>query len=86
MNRRPGPIWWDTICRELMRGEASPRLRPWEIWRLTLPEITLMLTDNVVRSFSGGTPMTDAEIQDYAKWYMSLSNRDRLEAAKRGEL
>jgi hypothetical protein len=83
-SRQPGPIHWDTIERSLLKGDGH--LKPWEVWQLTLPELLLYLTDSGPRTASGGEPMSDGEIAEYIAWYQSLTNRQRLELAKRGEL
>lgn len=67
-----------------MQGDAG--LRPWEMWQLTIPELTLLLTEGPKRSASGGRPMTQHEINRYVEWFWSLPNGERLELARRGEL
>lgn len=87
LKHRPGPIWWDTMARALMKGDEKRRgLTPAEVWSLTIPEVTLLMSESISRTWSGGQNMTEDEINRYAEWYMSLGQRDRLEAAKRGEL
>lgn len=78
---------WDRVTRAILKGGMDGAgIRPWEILDYTLPELSLMLGDDGERTHSGAFGMSDGEIADYVKWYHGMSNRERLEAAKRGEL
>lgn len=86
MNAPPGK-WepWDcyAVYRRLMHGESH--YWPWEIQRLTEPEMLAALDDDLSkrRPPSYGTAlMTDADVQAYLERMRSMTPRERLQAAR----
>lgn len=81
-DKPPGPPDWDAIDFRLMHGKA--RLRPWEIQRLTIAEITAYLDDDVEkpRPPRGGRAMSHDEVVAYAERRRKMTLQDRLAAAK----
>lgn len=69
--------------QEMGRG---PKLRPWEVKRLTLSEVVLYLRDDHARDPSGAPCATTAEVEEYIRRVRSLSPRERLELAREGRL
>lgn len=60
---------------------GRPRLRPWEIERLTVPELALALDQDIDsrRTPSGGAPKSHEEVLAYAAWWRGLTPRERIE-------
>jgi len=77
---RPEDIDWYEIERRLMHG--TMRLRPWEIDRLTVPELVLALdSDLETRRAPGGGVALGKVMGDreaYATWWRSMTPLERL--------
>lgn len=68
-----------------MVGKA--RLKPWEIRRLTLPEMCLLLDDDLEKASPppGGRRFTSTvERDDWIKELRSMTPLERLQAAREG--
>lgn len=75
---------WEAIDLILM---ARRGLKPWELDRLTLSELCLLLEDEEKPRAPGGhAPRSDEEMIAYARFYQSMTVLQKLAAAKRGEL
>lgn len=61
-------------------------MRPWEIRRLTMPELALALDQDVDRVRPAGVEGQDfrhpSEKGEYAKWWRSLSMKERIKDRK----
>jgi hypothetical protein len=57
-------------------------LRPWELGRLTLSEITLYLEDGSPKP-DQGKPVTHADAAAWVQWWRGLSPLEKLEHARR---
>lgn len=80
----PGPVNWEAIDLILM---ARRGLKPWELDRLTLSELCLLLEDEEKpRAPAGNVPRSDEEMIAYARFYQSMTVLQKLNAARRGEL
>jgi len=55
-------------------------LRPWELDQLTLSEIVVLLEEDKPQGSSN--VMGPDEIMEYARWWQSLTPRQRLEQAR----
>lgn len=76
------PWDWYAICRKLTHGELG--LRPWEIERLTEPEILLALDDDFSkrRPPTGATPLqSEEEIAAYIQRVRDMTPEQRLQEA-----
>lgn len=60
------------------------RLRPWELRRLTLPELARALDepDGKRKPPSGAKEMSATDVIEYAARYRAMTPRQRLELAK----
>lgn len=69
---------WPEITRRLFHGRM--RLRPWEIERMTVPELILALDDDLEKSRgpTGSVPLTP----EYIAWWRSLTVEDRIAQAR----
>lgn len=68
----------------LMHGR--PRLKPWEIERLTDVELALAV-DQAIEEKKGpshGTPLDPSQWNAWVAWRRSLTNWQKLEMAKEG--
>ena len=75
--------------RLLMVGEGEwggPKLRPWEVRKLTLTEIALMVSPAEKKTSGGGRNMSDAEIAMEVAWYKSLTVQEKIAYGKAGML
>lgn len=80
----PGAINWEAIDLILM---ARRGLKPWELDRLTISEMCLLLEDEEKpRAPAGALPRSDEEMIAYARFYQSLTTLEKLAKARRGEL
>ena len=62
--------------------------RPWEILRMTIPEVVLAIDDDVerVRIPGGGVPMDKGQIREHAMKLRALTPRERMELMREGRL
>ncbi len=80
----PGPIDWEAIDLILMTKRG---IKPWELDRLTVAEVCILLEDETKRRApSGRTPMGPDEIQAYARRMRSMTTLEKLQAAREGKL
>lgn len=76
------PWDWYGICRKLSHGEGH--FRPWEIERLTEPELLLALDDDTSkrRPPTGSTPFNShEEILAYVEMWRTMTPEERLRRA-----
>lgn len=93
MKPEPGPIDWEWVFRCLTVGEVrgdhywpGPRLKPWEIGKVTVPEAAALVLSPGARTRSGQPAMSDAMIDAYISLYQSLTPAEKVERAKAGTL
>ena len=80
MTTAPGGIDFRSIDRFLLQER---HLRPWELERLTLPEMMLYLEKPDQAPPGGGQAVASQdELIAYARWWRSLTPRQRLEQAR----
>lgn len=61
---------------------GKARYRPWEIDRLTFPEVEMALAEDLEKPLSGVQLKGDQEIAQYATWWRGLSWREKIDMAR----
>jgi hypothetical protein len=80
----PGRTDWEAIDAKLM---AECGYKPWELDRLTLSEISLLLQDrSKPRPPHGARSMTTQEMQEEQARHRNMTLLERLHEAKEGRL
>ena len=76
---------WVQVYRKLMHGPLA--MRPWEIERLTLTELSLALGDDMEKPATspGAIQFKSAtDREEYVAWLQGLSVEERLQMAREG--
>jgi hypothetical protein len=59
------------------------KLRPWEVAKMTIPEIILALDEDLEKTL-GGHSLSPDEQRQYAEWRRSLSWDEKIRIAREG--